>query len=367
MDHLQLLQLDSVPVVARSQYLPLFSRLGPYRPELLDDMAWGPAAEWYETWSHEASVVLHELEPSLRWYRERARQGETWGHLAAMAEREPAYVAAVLAEVAERGPLVASQLTDPRPLDASSSGWGSRTLGAVALDWLFRVGEIGVLRTPNFEKRFHLLEHVVPPAVLGQPTLSEDDAHRDLLARAARAHGVATAGDLADYFRLKSRRCTPRIAELVEDGTLIEVAVEGCDGQYFMHHTATVPRSIDASALLTPFDPVVWRRPRIAALFDFEFKLEIYTPAAKRRWGYYVLPFLMGERLVARVDPKLDRAAGVLRVKAAHLEGGADAAAVAESLAAELVQLAQFLSADDVSVEPGGDFGAELAAAFVRR
>ena len=316
MARMKLLQLDSVPVVMRSHYLPLFSRLGPYDPALADAIAYRHD-EWFEAWCHEASLLPSDDEPLLRWQKQRARQGQTWAGLARLAAGDPAYIDEVLAQVRER-PLAPSELADPRPRDGE--WWGDRSLGSVALDWLFRIGEVGIRRRPGFAKEFDLTERIVAPEVLAEPTPSEEDAHRELLRRAAEALGVAAAADLVDYHRLPKRPAALRLRELVEGGELEEVDVQGWDRPGYLAPSARLPRSVEACTLLSPFDPLVWFRPRGVRLFDFAYKIEIYTPKAQRVHGYYVLPLLVGERLVGRVDLKTDRASGVLRVLGAFGE-----------------------------------------------
>lgn len=360
MDRLQLLQLDSVPVVIRTQYMPLFSRLGAYPVQLLDEIAY-ESDEWFEAWSHEASLVPVGLEPWLRWSKQRARQGETWRHLHRRAQEDPGYVKAVLEEVKARGPLAASELSDSRP--RSGSWWGSRSGGAVALDWLYRVGELGIRRDPRFVKKFDLLERIVPAAVRSRPTPEFEQALDELLLRSARAHGVATADCLVDYFRLPVRPAKARLRGLVQTGRLAACSVEGWHHKAYRYPSARAPRRIRRSALLSPFDPVVWNRKRIAGLFGFEYKIEIYTPADKRKHGYYVMPFLMGDQLVARFDLKTDRQQGVLRVLAAHVEAGAPVAEVAASAAVELSELARLLGVDSVRVGRKGNLAAALRAA----
>lgn len=347
MGRLQLLQLDSVPVVMRTQYMPAFSRLGPYDPALHDRVAYADD-EWLEAWCHEASLVPMDDEPLLRWSKARARDGETWGHLAKFAASDPAYVEEVLAQVRER-PLAPGELREPRRQDGE--WWGDRSHGAVALDWLFRVGEVGIRRKPGFVKEFDLLERIVPDAVRARPTPSEEDAHRELLMRAAASHGIAAAPDLVDYHRLPKVPAKARLAELVEDGRLVEAEVEGWNRPALLHPEAARSRSIDACTLLSPFDPVVWFRERASRLFGFDYKIEIYTPAAKRVYGYYVLPFLVGDELVGRVDLKTDRSDGVLRVKAAYAEDGRDPGAVAEALRGALDDLARFVGVDEWIVD----------------
>lgn len=358
MNRLQLLQLDSVPVIIRTQYLPLYARLGPYDTALLDRTAYHHD-EWFEAWAHEASLLPVETEPLLRWAKRRAESGDTWGGLVRFAHDEPDYIDAVYREVAERGPMLASELTDPRP--RAGDWWAGRSMGRLALDWLFRIGRVGIRRVGNFEKQWDLTERIIPDAVQAVPTPSEDEALRELLVRSADAHGIGTAEDLIDYFRLPVKAARPRLAELIEDGRLVECAVEGQAKTYLRHPEATLPRWIRARALLSPFDPVVWHRPRAEALFDFEYRIEIYVPKDKRRYGYYVLPFLLGDRLVGRVDLKTDRNERVLRVLAAYAEPGTDPGEVGSELRGELDALAQLVGAESVDVAGcGGDLASHL-------
>lgn len=360
MDRLQLLQLDSVPAVMRTQYMPLFSRLGVYRSGLLDDVAYGDDA-WFEAWAHEASLLPMASEPLFRWSRRRAAEGRTWKGLVELAEREPAYVANVREEVAARGPLAASDLSDPRP--RSGEWWGSRSIGQLALDWLFRIGELGVRRTGNFEKQFDLFERIVPDEVRAQPTPSDTEAMRELLLRSAAAHGVGTADCLVDYFRLPVREAKPLLVELAADGLLEPVEVEGWRKPAYLHPDAKLPRAIDRATLVSPFDPVVWNRDRALNLFDFHYRIEIYVPAAKRQYGYYVLPFLLGDRLAGRFDLKTLRDERVLHVKASFVEPWADLHEVAEAAVPALRRLAEFVGADDLRIERRGDLAPALLEA----
>lgn len=346
MSELNLLQLDSVPVVIRTQYMPPFSRLGPYRPGLLDEIAYRDD-EWFEAWSHEASLVPVGDEPLLRWQKERARRGDTWSQLAALAREDPGYVDEVLEQVRE-GPLAPKDLREPRR--RSGEWWGDRSDGSIALDWLFRIGEVGIRRRGGFVKEFDVLDRIVPKEILALPTPSEQQAHRELLMRAASSFGVATASDLVDYYRLPKVPAKARVAELVEDGLLVEAEVEGWDRPALLHPEAVTPRSIDACTLLSPFDPVVWCRERGVRLFGFEYKIEIYTPAAKRVYGYYVLPMLLGDQIVARVDLKTDRQAGVLLVKGAFAEPGHDRDRVVEGLRHALDELTVFVGCESWEV-----------------
>jgi len=351
MRRLHLLQLDSVPVIIRTQYMPAFSRLGPYDPTMLDQVAY-KKDEWFEAFVHEASVLPVEDEPWFRFTKERARNGETWGGLVKLAKNEGAYIADVLAEVRDRGPLHASELSNPRPREGE--WWGSRSVGSVALDYLFRVGEVGIRRVGNFEKEFDLLERIVPAEVLSQPTPAEEDALKELLVRSAQALGVATGPGLTDYFRLPKRPVKPLFAELVEDGRLIECTVPGTTRPTYMHPDTVVPRTMHARALVSPFDPIVWFRDRASWLFDFDYKIEIYVPKPKRKYGYYVLPFVLGDTIVGRCDLKTDRQAGTLRLLGAFTELGVDETAIAPELAAELQLLATMVGVETVTVDARG-------------
>lgn len=357
MGRLHLLQLDSVPVVIRTQYMPLFSRLGPYRTELLDEIAY-ESDEWFEAWSHEASLLPVEMEPWLRWSKGLTRRGETGRHLHRQAQRDPGYIQAVLDEVRARGPLTAAELSDARP--GSGSWWGSRSGGAVALDWLYRIGEVGVRRDRRFVKKFDLLERIVPANIRSRPTPDFKEALDELLLRAARAYGVATADCLVDYFRLPVRPAKARLQALVEDDRIQVCRVAGWNQAVFLDRYASRPRTLRRSALLSPFDPLIWNRKRIAGLFDFHYKIEIYTPAEKRQYGYYVMPFLLGERLVARFDLKTDRDKAVLRVLAAHAEPGVSILEVARAAATELGELAKLVGVNAVQVGRRGNLAASL-------
>ena len=367
LDRTQLLQIDSVNVLARAHYLPLFSRLGPYDRTVLEDAAWGPRRprRLFEYWAHEASLLPVELQPLLRWRMARAERGEgTWGRLAAFAAARRPEAEAVLRRVEAEGPLAASDLEAAGP-STGTGGWWGWSDAKQAVEWLFWSGRLTTrTRRASFERVYDLPERVLPRAVVDAPTPEPADAHRALLARAARALGVATAGDLRDYFRLKPADAHPRIAELVEAGELVPVSVRGWSKAAFLHRDARVPRRVEAVALLAPFDPLIWQRDRTERLFGVRYRIEIYTPAARRTHGYYVLPFLLGDVLVARVDLKADRAAATLRVQAAHAEPGAPPHA-APALAAELRRLAGWLGLERVELTGAGDLAPQLAAALV--
>lgn len=351
MGRVKLLQLDSVPVVIRTQYLPPFSRLGCYEPSLLDRIAYRDD-EWFEAWAHEASLLPVDDEPLLRWQKRRAEQGETWTNLVELARNESGYVAEVLAQVKER-PLTAGELADPRR--RPGEWWGGRSLGSIALDWLFRIGAVGIRRRGNFTKEFDLLERIVPADVLARPTPTAEEAQRELLARSGAALGVGTATDLIDYYRLPLREGRNRLREVAEEGRLETVAVEGWNEPAYLHPPARLPRSVEALTVLSPFDPIVWNRDRAARLWDFDYRIEIYVPASKRIYGYYVLPVLDGERLVARLDIKTDRAAGALRVLGAYAEPGVGHAGLVAKLRPHLAELARFVGVAEVAYGSRGD------------
>lgn len=356
MRELHLLQLDSVPVIIRTQYMPLFSRLGVYDTSLLDDVAYR-RDEWIEAFVHEASLVPAEDEPLFRFFKTRSEQGQTWRGLYELGQREAPYVAEVLREVTERGPLKANELSSPRP--QNGDWWSSRSVGSLALDWLFRIGAVGVRRVGNFEKEFDLLDRIVPDPIRAQRTPSEPDAIRELLVRSGQALGVGTAGALVDYFRLPKRVARPLLADVVEDGRLTLVNVEGKSEPVYLHPDAVRARRVDAQALVSPFDPIVWYRDRAAWLFDFDYRIEIYVPKEKRQFGYYVMPFVLGDRIVARCDLKTDRKDGVLRVLSAHLESGVSSD-IADPLSDELTKLATLVGVDDVVIDCRGQLADAL-------
>ncbi len=354
-----MLQIDSVSVLARAHYLPLFSRLGPYPRALLDDAAWGPRPRaLFEYWAHEASLLPVRLQPLLRWRMERAANFEgCYGELATFARDRSDFVESVRREIAARGPLVSSDLEGPRGV----GGWWGWSDAKRALEFLFWSGHVTAATRRGFERVYDLPERVLPAAVLATPTPAPADAHRELLRLAASALGVATASDLRDYFRLDIADAKPRLAELVEAGELREVTVEGWGKPAYLYPAARRPRRVEARALLAPFDPLIWERPRAERLFGFRYRLEIYTPAAKRLHGYYVLPFLLGDRLVARVDLKSDRAGNALLVLAAYAEPHAPQETAA-ALATELRTMADWLELADVRILPVGDLAARLGS-----
>jgi uncharacterized protein YcaQ len=356
-----LLQIDYVNILTPAHYLVPFSRLGPYPKSLLDDLVYR-RREFTEQWAHEASVVPVDVWPLLH-HRREAHRVRPYGFEAFLAER-PDYAARVLDEVRRRGPLTADDLPEMDGVSRRLPWAWSGTVPRATLEAHFGRGLLAVAgRRPNFARVYDLAERVVPREHHGRRP-GREEAQRELLLRAARAHGVGTAADLADYYRMPVREARPRLAELVGAGALRAVRVEGWREPAYLHPQAGLPRRINPAALLSPFDPVVWFRPRAARLFGFDYRIEIYTPREKRRWGYYVLPFLLGERLAGRVDLKADRAGRRLLVLAAHREPHADKGAVADALAAELRTLAGWLGLDAVVVEGRGDLARPLAAAL---
>ena len=357
-----LLQIDSVNVVVRAHELPLFSRLGPYPRPLLTDLI-ERRRELFEYWAHEASFVPVQLEPALRWRMARARQS-AWKHVIRIMREQPGYVDSVLEEVALHGPLAASQLKEPGEKKGPWWGWAD---GKEALEWLFYAGEVAAAgRGRNFERLYDLTSRVLPPDVLAQPTPSVEEAHRTLLLHAARAHGIGSARCLADYFRIKLPDAKPRLAELVEDGLLVPMEVTDWPQPIYRHPDAALPRWVRARALLSPFDPLVWERSRVSQLFGMHYRIEIYTPAPKRVYGYYVLPFLLGDELVGRVDLKADRKRGALLAHGAFTEPrfAERSAEIAAELAAELTTMAGWLGLEHVEVGDRGDLARGLRSSI---
>jgi uncharacterized protein YcaQ len=338
------IQIDSVNVLVRSHYLPLFSRLGPYPRELLDEMVYGAPRrrKLFEYWGHEASLLPLDAFPLLRWRMHRATRGQgMWKHVAQLALDKPELVRRVEAQLRDRGPLGAGELTGDTP--RTRGPWWGWSEHKRALEYLFWSGRITTRTRRNFERVYDLVERVIPGAILARPTLSEEDQHRELLTRAAKALGVATVGDLADYFRLPRKEARARVGELVQARVLGRVAVEGWAEPAYVPAGVAAHHVPDAVALLSPFDSLIWNRARTERLFGFHFRLEIYTPAHLRVHGYYVLPFLLGDRLVARVDLKSDRAESTLVVRGLHVEPSARRGVVVPPLRDALGRLASWL------------------------
>ncbi|MEO6204511.1 MAG: crosslink repair DNA glycosylase YcaQ family protein [Mycobacteriales bacterium] len=348
----QLLQMDSVNVFERAHHLPAFSRLGPYDTALVDDLAYAKR-ELFEYWGHEASLLPIALHPLMRWRMDRHRTHRHWQGIASSP-----IVDRVREELRERGPSGSGAL---REGEREAGAWWSWDDTKVALEHLFAIGEVTTASRRSFERIYDLTERVLPAAILDLPTPSTDEALRDLVRLSAQALGVATVADLGDYFRIKSTLAAQPVRDLVESGELQPVTVEGWGRPGYLWHEAAIPRKVPASALLSPFDPIVWRRDRALRLYGFDYRIEIYTPAAKRVYGYYTLPFLHDEGVRARVDLKSDRKAGVLRVQSAWLEPGSDPADVGPALLAQLRRAADWQGLADLDIAPRGNLASTLA------
>jgi uncharacterized protein YcaQ len=353
-----LLQIDSVNVLIRSHYMPLFSRLGAYAPEMLDASWLGAPAdrELFEYWGHMASLIPFEMHPLFRWRMAEwaDKHSDSFG---SHYRSSPGFMRAAIEEIRERGALSAREITGA---GASKGGWWGWSDGKRALEALFAHGRVAAAGRRGFERLYDLPERVIPARVLAMPTPARDDAQRELMRIAARALGVATEKDLCDYFRIRITPGRQRIRELVEAGELMPVSVEGWREQAYVARDAKAPRKLDARALLSPFDSLIWERARTERIFGFRYRIEIYTPSAKRKYGYYVLPFLLGDRMVARVDLKSDRATGTLLVQGAHCEPGVRASAVAEPLMRELATMASWLGLGRIKVTRRGDLAGKL-------
>jgi uncharacterized protein YcaQ len=353
-----LLQMDSVNVFQRAHYLPVFSRVGSYDMALLDRMAYRDH-ELFEYWGHEASLLPVSLHPLMRWRMQRARDlDEGWGGMLRMMRERPGFVEEVLRMVHDLGPVGAGAI---REGERNKGAWWSWDDTKNALEYLFYSGRVSTAERRSFERLYDVTERVIPAAILDAPTPTTEDAQRELIRLSARAHGVATEKDLRDYFRLPVQDARDAVAALVASGELLPVAVEGWKQRAYLSPDAAFPRRVRRSALLSPFDPLVWERARTERLFGFTYRIEIYTPAHKRVHGYYVLPFLHHESIAARVDLKADRKAGVLRVVASWLEPGHDPLDVATALAVELRRAADWQGLPDVVVERRGDLAKVLS------
>jgi uncharacterized protein len=361
-DRIGVLQVDSVNVLARSEELPIFARLGPHPRNLVREME--ADGELFEYWAHEASLLPISHEPLFRWKKEQVRAGtyKVWSGMAKMRTEKPEFLARVLQEVTDRGPIAASELS--MRVGQVGDHWGWRWDDAKAgIETLFWGGELAGRRRPNFEREYEVPSQRFPAHILELPAPNSHDARLELLRIASRCLGIGSARELADYHRLNIPTTRPLIDELVDLGELVEVAVDGWSDKLFMNPAAKVPRRIEARALLSPFDSLIWERTRTEQLFGMRYRIEIYVPRPKRVHGYYVLPFLLGDELVARVDLKADRHAGQLLVQAAWGELGIDETHVAGELAEELAIMAGWLGLSEVVVKPKGDLNRALAKA----
>jgi uncharacterized protein YcaQ len=361
---LHLIQMDSVNVLQRAHFMPLYSRLGPYPVSLLERAAYRKPRELFEFWGHEASLITVDLQPLFRW-RMADAQKYAWGSMTRIVTQQPGLVAWVLDEVRERGPLTAAEIEDDSPRRKDQWGW-NWSIVKQALEWLFYTGQVTAAdRTTSFARRYDLTERVLPRSVIEAPTPPAEDAFRSLVELSARSLGVAAEGELRDYFRLPVEGFKRAVAELIEDKVLLPVRVQGWKNHAHLHHEARLPRWVRASTLVSPFDPLIWERARTERLFDMAYRIEIYVPAAQRLYGYYVLPFLHGDRFAARVDLKADRKAGVLQIPAAWIEPSADQDETAGALAAELRRLAGWLGLSAIAPPERGDLAGPLSAALV--
>ena len=359
-DRIGLLQIDSVNVLARAHELPPFTRLGPYRRSLIAESA-ERHRDLFEFLGHAACLLPTHTQPLWRWRMERSR--DTWrGHIDRVERDRPGYTQAVLDELRDRGPLTAAELTDGGPSKGPWWGWAD---GKAVLEYLWAAGAVSVAgRRNSFERVYDITERVIPATILDAPTPSIEDAHRELVRTVMRALGVATKRDIFTYLYLRADRTTTAIGELVEAGEFQAVEVDGWKEPAWLMAGTRVPRRIDARALLAPFDPLVFDRDRVERVFGMRYRIEIYTPAPKRVYGYYVMPFLLGDTLVGRVDLKADRPRRTLLVQAAHAEPGVDSGTAAEALAAELRLVATWLELTEIEVKPVGDLAGPLAGAI---
>jgi uncharacterized protein YcaQ len=356
-------QIDSINVVTRAQFMPIFSRLGPYDVRLLERAAYRAPRRLFEYWGHAASLIDVNLQPQLR-FRSQAGFRDVWAAVERIARQNPGLVDIVRDEVAARGPISSRDLEYEEERTRDNWGWNWSSVKTV-MEWLFYAGEItSARRNSQFERVYDLPERVLPPEVVQRPTPSPEESVRDLVRRAAQALGVASEYCLRDYFRTRPQMTRVAIAELVATGELVPVVIPGWDSKpTYLWHAAKRPRRIEARALLSPFDSMIFERNRLERLFDFFYRIEIYVPGPKRIHGYYVYPFLLGEEFVARVDLKADRSRGVLLVNAAWIEPEQDRDRVATELRAELAVMAEWLGLSDVQILPRGDLALALAAA----
>jgi uncharacterized protein YcaQ len=361
-DHLGLLQIDSVNVLSRSHYLPVFSRLGAYDQAILDQLTYSrKKRRFFEYWAHEASFLPFSLFPLLRWRMDDARQGiGIYGSLASFAKEQAPYIEGILDQIGKHGPIAVRDLQDP---GKRLAGWWGWSPGKIALEYLFWIGEVTAATRRNFERLYDLTERVVPADILASPPMLRADAIRRLMLLSARALGIATFSDLRDYFRLPLADAKLALSQLVEDKSLEQVMVDGWRNPAFIASGTRLPRRTpECRSLISPFDPLIWERARTERLFDFCYRIEIYTPAPKRRHGYYVLPFLLRDRFTARLCLKADRKQSLLLVNAAHREDGIDETETAQALMRELELLAEFLGLSGISIARKGSLAKALKA-----
>ncbi|HEY5889459.1 MAG TPA: crosslink repair DNA glycosylase YcaQ family protein [Acidimicrobiia bacterium] len=353
-NRLGIIQLDSVNVFSRTHYMPFFSRLGNYDRAALDSWLWG-SGEMFEYWGHEASLLLVEDHRHWRWLMNRPLK---WRALTDLIANEPNYLEEVLEQVKVFGPIKTSDLKDPGA--KPGEGMWNWSKGKVGLEALFLQGKVTAAGRPNFTRMYDLTERVIRPEHLGPPDLDEEEAKKQLILQGARAMGVATAEDLGDYPRLRMPQVRPLLSSLVAEGQLIEAEVDGWDRVGYLHPESTMLRRPSGTALLSPFDNLIWSRPRTERLWDFHYRIEIYVPEPKRIYGYYVLPFLLDGELVARVDLKTDRQSNRLLVKGSFGESGIDPVRVGSELKSELQTVAAWLGMNDLEIYDNGDLASYL-------
>ena len=353
---MNLLQIDSVNVCVRSHYMPLFSRLGRYDQNLLDELVYAKKSV-FETWAHAACFAPVE---DHRLFRPRMAAQKPRRHVAEIMKERPGYLEDVLDQVRERGLLTASELDGA---GKRSGPWWGYTTGKIAAEWHFVVGALSIGDRRNFARYYDLTERVVPAEHLNSDTPSTEEAHREMMLKAVTAHGIGIAEDFGNYYHVKTGDAKKSLTELVESGAIQQFDVEGWADKAFAPLNIESTEATNARALLTPFDPLVWNRDRIDRIFDFFYRIEIYVPEKKRQYGYYVYPFVLGEDLVARVDLKADRHKGVLRVQSAFIEAGQDHDYVAANLLDELRLMANWLGLDRVVLGRKGNLIAALRSA----
>jgi hypothetical protein len=351
------LQIDSVNVVERAHHLTLFSRLGPYDANLL----WRALDERriFEYWGRMASFCPVEDFPLYRWRMDRHAEGN-WERIQTLKEKAPGYIEDVYRQVVERGPLTASDLDEPG--DRSGPWWGWAD-GKVALEHLFGAGKLAVSHRNNFTRYYDITERVVPAEHLSAATPEPREAQKQLMLNAIRALAAGTARDIVDYYWIRPAIGRRLLTELVAEGSILEAEIAGWNEPAYIDPAVRIPRSVDARSLINPFDTYAWNRDRLERLHGFQYRIEIYVPQPKRVYGYYVFPFLLGDDLVARVDLKADRKAGVLRVPGSFLEDGQDPKRVARELAIELAEMARWLGLGEIEVDNKGDLAGELRRA----
>ncbi len=357
---LHLLQIDSVNVLCRSHYLPLFSRLGNYDRDKLDKHSLSlKQRHLFECWAHEASLVRMELHPLMRWRMQRARKGDgTYREMSRFGREEKAYLKSVMKFIETNGPTAQSDLPVKHK---GAGGWWGWSRNKLALETLFDQGLLTTSHREGFERFYEIAERVIPAEVLALPTPNEHDAMVQLIDLSGQSLGIATEFDLRDYFRLPVADARHAVKSAVEEGILVPVSVPGWKHQAYLHRTAKLPRKAGAVALVSPFDPIAWDRPRTERIFNFHYRIELYTPAPKRKFGYYVLPFLHGDHFVGRVDLKADRQSGTLLVNASHIEDGKHPEECAADLAVELKRMADWLGLPGLQIVPKGSMAAHLS------